>query len=176
MSQGNFLFTEMNWPKKSLLAIPAIYSCYGGGQGKTVIENHAERCLKIEEGVLIAKVRKTAWPKNREELEDTNWLFEQFYQIEGHTPNRLAYENRDYFFEHRRRMPMVKLRPNSPETENNLVEKDNALRLRFKFFGKRSGAVFHWDKVSNTYYYINPWFQQGEKVLYTDLWCLFSNL
>ena len=63
---------------------------------------------------------------------------------------------------------MVKLMPNSPETENNLVENDNALGLRFKLFGNRSGAVFHWDKGSHTCYYINPWFQQGEKVLYTD--------
>ena len=34
MSQGNFLVSEMNWPKKSLLAIPEIYSCDGGGHGK----------------------------------------------------------------------------------------------------------------------------------------------
>ena len=73
-------------------------------------------------------------------------------------------------------MPMVKLMPISPETEKKLVENDNALRLRFKLFGKRSGAVCHWDKGFNTCYYINPWFQQGEKVLYTDHWCLFSNL
>ena len=176
LSQGNFLVSETNWPKKSLLAIPEIYSCDGGGHGKIVIENHAETRVKIEAGALIAKVRKTAWPKNREELEDTNWLFEQFYEIESTTPNRFAFENRDYVSEQRRRMPMVQLMPNSPETENNLVENDNALGLRFKLFGKRSGAVFHCDKGSNTRYYINPWFQQGEKVLYTDLWRLFSNL
>ena len=76
----------MNWPKKSLLAIPEIYSCDGGGHGKTFIENHAETRVKIEAGALIAKVRKTAWPKNREELEDTNWLFEQFYEFESPTP------------------------------------------------------------------------------------------
>ena len=176
MSQGNFLVSEMSWPKKSVLAIPEIYSCDGDGHGKIVLENHAETRVKIEAGALIAKVRKTAWPKNREELEDTNLLFEQLYEFESPTPNRFAYENRDYVSEQRRRMSMVKLMPNSPETENNLVENDNALGLRFKLFGKRSGAVFHWDKGSNTCYYINPWFQQGEKLLYTDLWRLFLNL
>ena len=64
MSQGNFLVSEMNWPKKSLLAIPAIYSCDGRGHGKIVIENHAETCVKIDAGALIAKVMKIAWPKN----------------------------------------------------------------------------------------------------------------
>ena len=132
--------------------------------------------MKIEAGALIAKVRKTAWPNNREELEDINWLFEQFYELESPTHPQLAYENSDYVSEQRRRMPMVKLMPYLPETENNLVENDNALGLRFKLFGKRSGAVFHWDKGSNTCYYINPRFQQGEKVLYTDPWQLFSNL
>ena len=130
----------------------------------------------IEAGALIAKVNKTAWPKNREELEDTNWLLEKFYEFESPTPNRLAYENRDYVSEERRRAPMVKLMPNSPETENTLIETDNALGLRFKLFGKRSGSVFHWDKGSNTCYYINPWFQQGEKVLYTDLWRVLASL
>ena len=45
MSQGNFLVSETNWPKKSLLAVPAIYSCDGGGHGKIVMENHADKCL-----------------------------------------------------------------------------------------------------------------------------------
>ena len=135
ISQGNFLVLEMNWPKKSLLAIPAIYSCDGWGHGKIVIENHAETCVKIEAGALIAKVRKTAWPKKQEELEDIHWLFEQIYEFESPTPNPLAYENRDYASEQRRRMPMVKLMPNSPETENSLVENDNALGLRFILFG-----------------------------------------
>ena len=104
-------------------------------------KNHAEKSVKIEAGALIAKVRKTAWPKNREELEDNNWLFEQFYELES---------------------PMVKLMP-------NLVQNDKALGLRFKLFVKRLGTVFHWDKGSNTCYYTNHWFQQGEKVLHTDL-------
>ena len=142
MSQGNLLVSEMNWPKKSLLAIPEIYSCDGGGHGKIVIENHTETRVKIEAGALIAKVRKTAWPNNREELEDTNWLFEQFYEFESPTPNRFAYENRDYVSEQRRRIPMVKLMPNLPETEKNLVENDNAFGLLFKLFGKRSGVQY----------------------------------
>ena len=176
MSQGNFLVSETNWPKKSLLAVPAIYSCDGGGHGKIVMENHADTIVYIEVGALIAKVNKTAWSKNREELEDTNWLFEKFYEFENPTPNRLAYENRDYVSEERRKPPMVKLMPNSPEKENTLIETDHALGLRFKLFGKRSGSVFHWDKGSNTCYYINPWFQQGGKVLYTDLWRVLANL
>ena len=176
MSQGIFLVSETNWPKKSLLAVPAIYSCDGGGHGKIVMENHADTSVYIEAGALIAKVNKTAWPKNREELEDTNWLFEKFYEFETPTPNRLAYENRGYVSEERRRTPILKLMPNSPETENTLIETDYALGLRFKLFGKRSWAVFHWDKGSNTCYYINPWFQQGENVLYTDLWRVLANL
>ena len=71
---------------------------------------------------------------------------------------------------------MVKLMPNSPESENNLVETDNAFELRFKLFGKPSEAVFNWDKGPKTYYYINPWFQQGEKSLYIDLWRVLANL
>ena len=109
MSQGNFLVSEMNWPKKSLLAIHAIYSYDGGGHCKIVIENHAETSVKNE--ALIAKVRNTAWPKNREKLKDNNWLFEQFYELENPTFNRLAYDDRDYVFEQRRIMPMVKLMP-----------------------------------------------------------------
>ena len=35
---------------------------------------------------------------------------------------------------------------------------------------------FFIDKGCHTCYYINPWFQQVEKVLYTDFWQLFSNL
>ena len=70
MSQGNFLVSKMNWPKKSLLAIPEIYSCDGGGHGKIVIENHTETRVKIEAGAVIDKIRKTAWRKNREELKD----------------------------------------------------------------------------------------------------------
>ena len=142
MPQGNFLVSEMYRPKKSFLVIPEINSCDGGGHSKIVIENHAETRVKIKAGALIAKVRKTAWPKNREELEDTNWLIEQFYEFESPTPNRFAYENRDYVSDQRCRMPMVKLMPNLPETEKNLVENDNALGLRFKLFGKRSEAIF----------------------------------
>ena len=80
----------MNWPKKSLLAIPALYSCDGGGHGKIVIENNAETCVKIEAGALIAKVRKTAWPKKQEELEDIHWLFERIYEFESPTPNPVS--------------------------------------------------------------------------------------
>ena len=71
----------MNWPKQSLLAVPAIYSFDVGDHGKIVMENHADTSVNIEAGALMAKVRKTAWPRNREELEDTNWLFEQFYEL-----------------------------------------------------------------------------------------------
>ena len=56
-------------------------------------------------------------------------------------------------------MPLVKLMPNLLETENTLVETDNALEHRFKLFGKRSGAVPQWDKGTNTSYYINPCLQ-----------------
>ena len=67
LSQGNFLVSEMKWPKKSLLAIPAIYSCDGrGGHVKIIMENHADKSVNIKAGALIAKVRKTAWPKNKE--------------------------------------------------------------------------------------------------------------
>ena len=34
MYLGKFLVSEMNWPKKSLLAIPAICSCDGGAMAK----------------------------------------------------------------------------------------------------------------------------------------------
>ena len=118
MSQRNFLVSEMNWLEKSLLSIPAIYSCDDGGHGKIVKENHADKSVNIEASALIAKVRKTAWPNNQKELEDNNWIFKQFYEFESPTPNPLAFENRDYVSEQRCRMPMVKLTPNSPETAN----------------------------------------------------------
>ena len=174
MSQGNFLVSETNWPKKSLLAVPAIYSCDGGGHGKIVMENHADTSVYIEAGALIAKVNKTAWPKNREELEDTNWLFEKFYEFESPTPNRLAYENRDYVSEERRRTPMVKLMPNSPETENTLIETDNALGLRFKLFGKRSGAVFIGTRGPIHVITLTPGFNR-ERRYCTDLWRVLAN-
>ena len=124
----------MKWPKKSLLAITVIYSCDGGGHGKIVMENHAVTSAKTEGGALLAKVRKTSRPKNREELEDTNGgLFERFYEIESPIPNRLAYENHAEVSEQGCRMSMTKLMPNFPETENTLVEIYNA--LRFKIFG-----------------------------------------
>ena len=116
MSRGHFLVSEKDWPKKSLMAIPAIYLC-DGGHGELLLENHAKTSVKIKSGALIAKVRKTAWPKNREEVEDTIWPLEQFYEFENPTPNRLAYENHDDVSEQRSRMPMVKLMPNSPDTE-----------------------------------------------------------
>ena len=91
---------------------------------------------------LIAKVRKTAWPRTQEELENINWLFEQLDEFESPTLNRLAHKNRDDVSEQLRQMPLVKLMSNSPETENTLVKTDNALGLRFKLFGKRSGEFF----------------------------------
>ena len=45
----------MKWLKKSLLAIPVIYSCDVKEQVKTVIENHAEKSVKIEAVALITK-------------------------------------------------------------------------------------------------------------------------
>ena len=89
-------------------------------------------------------------------------LLEHFYDFESPTPNRLAYGNSDYVPEQRRRMPMVKLMPNMPETENTLLKTDNALGLRLNLFGKQPGVVYQWDKGFNTCYYINPWFQKEE--------------
>ena len=79
---------------------------------------------------------------NREQLENGNWLLERFYETESRTINRLAYKNRDDVSVRRCRMPLVKLMLNSLETENTLVETDNALGDQFKLLGKLSGAVF----------------------------------
>ena len=48
--QGSFLVLEMNRPKKSLLPIPAMYSCDGGGHGKIVMEKHSDTSINIKAG------------------------------------------------------------------------------------------------------------------------------
>ena len=53
------------------MTIPAFYSCDGWGHVEIIMKSHAEAIVKMEAGALIAKVRQIAWPKNREELENT---------------------------------------------------------------------------------------------------------
>ena len=61
----------------------------------------------------------------------------------------------------------MKLTPNSLETENTLVEThlDSVSN-----YSENDQGQFFIGKGYNACYCINPWFQRGEKVLYTIFW------
>ena len=86
-------FSEgINWLRKSVLDITATYffsdTCYV----ENVFEIHDTTTVMIEGGaIFFKKDRKTARPQNQEEPENTNRLFEYYYELEN--LSQTAYSN-----------------------------------------------------------------------------------